>query len=87
MCKSSLVTSLVLLCESTGQGEKSLSASSIISTCVTSKEFVFYFELLEEVPPGLWYLVGVQERAVVSAHEMPQKELALQKLPIPACPM
>lgn len=87
MCKSSLVTSLVLLCESTGQGEKSLSPSSIISNCVTSKEFVFYFKLLEEFPPGLWYLVGVQERAVVSVHEMPQKELTLQRLPIPACPM
>lgn len=78
---------MVLLSESTGQGKKSLPASSVIITWVTSEEFVFYSKLLEEGPPGLWYMVGVQGKAVVSAHEVPQKEVSLQRLPIPACPV
>lgn len=79
--ESCVVTSFVLLSESTGQRKKSLPPSSIISTWVTSKEFVFYCQLLEGSPPGLWYWW----ECMVSAHEMPQKELTLQRLPIPAC--
>lgn len=34
----------------------------------------------------MWYLVRMQERALVSANEVPRKELGQQRLPIPACP-
>lgn len=37
--------------------KKSLPPSSMVSTWVTSKDFVFYCQLLEGSPPGLWYLV------------------------------